>query len=270
MPDSIAPSEGSCAFGEDPYRYDRARPPYPKRIFERLMATGNIYAGSTALDIGAGMGVAARCLAELGASHVTVVEPDHRFLPMLERLAIPKTAALQLIAQTFESATLPLAFFDLAVSATAFHWIDRAVGLAKVGQVLRRGGTWAMWWNVFGDPDRPDAFHDVTSSLLSSLPRSPSHAGKGNTSFALDTDARVDDIVRTGVFTQPDVELMRWSIHLNPAQVRDLYATFSPLQKLPTEERGRLLDQLADIAVRQFDGVVERPMVTALYVATRI
>jgi SAM-dependent methyltransferase len=234
------------------------------------MATGNIHAGSRALDIGAGMGVAARRIADLGASHVTVVEPDQRFHPILERLAMPKTAMLRLIAQTFESAMLPLASFDLAVSATAFHWIDPAVGLAKVGQVLCQGGTWAMWWNVFGDPDRPDMFHDVTSGLLSSLPSSPSHAGKGNTSFALDKDARIADIVRTGVLTQPEVELMRWSIRLTPAQVRDLYATFSPIQKLSTEERAVLLDQLADIAVRQFNGVVERPMVTALYVATRI
>jgi SAM-dependent methyltransferase len=34
--------------------------------------------------------------------------------------------------------------FDLIVSATAFHWVDSGVGLAKAARLLRPGGWLAL------------------------------------------------------------------------------------------------------------------------------
>ena len=44
----------------------------------------------------------------------------------------------------FEDVELPCGAFDAAFSATAFHWIDPAIGWAKVADVLQPGGVFAL------------------------------------------------------------------------------------------------------------------------------
>jgi hypothetical protein len=126
-----------------------------------------------------------------------------------------------------------------------------------------------MWWNVFGDPEREDRFHEATRELLQSLAFSPSGAPNA-IPFALDRTARLRDIAASGLLSLVHVEVLRWSITLNAEQVRSLYSTFSQFQLLPPAERAALLDRLADVAETQFGGAVERNMTTPVYIAKRL
>jgi hypothetical protein len=58
---------------------------------------------------------------------------------------------------------------------------------------------------------------------------------------------------------------MRWSVVYGPDEIRALYGTFSAVNRLPGTEREDLLDALAEIAANQFDGAVERHMLTSMY-----
>ena len=89
---------------------------------------------------------------------------------------------------------------------------------------------------------------------------------KGKPSFALDSAARLEDFASAGLRADPP-ELIRWTLRLDPAGVRRLYATYSNVSALPPAERERLLDGLTDIAERQFGGKVERNLTTAIYTA---
>ena len=62
---------------------------------------------------------------------------------------------------------------------------------------------------------------------------------------------------------------MRWTLVLDAAQVRALYATYSHFSVVEEPERSRLLDGLFEIAADQFGGRVERNMCTAVYTAQR-
>ena len=55
----------------------------------------------------------------------------------------------------------------------------------------------------------------------------------------------------------------------NSVQVGSLSGTFSSLNCLPSAERQQLLDQLLRVAEAQFDGTVERNMLSAIYVARK-
>jgi len=66
------------------------------------------------------------------------------------------------------------------------------------------------------------------------------------------------------------LEEIHWRLTLGPSQARSLYATFSPIARLPESAREALLDQLASIAENQFGGVVERRLVTPLYLSQRV
>lgn len=268
MPNPIAPQEGRALFGTDVQSYDQIRPPYPEQLYTFLLSTGALRAGSVTVEIGAGNGLATRRLLELGANPLTALEPDPRFAPLLQSIAAAFEADVQLIHSAFEEADLPTSHYDLVASATAFHWIDRAIGLTKVATVLKPGGYVALWWNVFGDPDRADAFHDATQRILQPLAVSPSDAPT-YTPFALDIPARLSDFGETGQFEEPVYQHYPWTLPLNRAQVGALYGTFSGINRLPAAERQRVLAALMTVAEEQFGGRVERNMVSAIYVARR-
>lgn len=259
----IHPSFGRRAFGLDPAGYDAARPPYPAWVFDFLRQRCGLMPDTVTFEIGAGTGTATRQLLQLGANPLVAIEPDPRLATFL-RGTIPDRALAILVAP-FEEAVLREAGFDLGLSATAFHWLDEDSALAKVAKLLRPGGWWAMLWNVFGDPHRHDPFHEATKSLLDK-PLSPS-AGNGHVPFALDRDARIAALERTGAFAEVEHRTSTWSLLLDPDQIVALYATFSNINI--RSDRQDVLNRLRRIAREDFQGSVTRNMTTSLYVARR-
>jgi SAM-dependent methyltransferase len=268
MPDIIDRSEGRRLFGLDPDHYCDARPDYPAAIYRLLVEHGAIRPGSATLEIGAGPGLATRRLLELGADPLTVVEPDARFEASLEALAAEASARMQIVTAAFEEAALPTAAFDLVAAATSYHWLDPNVALAKIAAVLRPGGHVALWWNIFGDLDRPDPFHDATRELLADTAISPSGAPDA-IPFGLDRAAREAEFARSGEFAEVVYAESKWTLTLDTARVGKLYEGFSHIQRMPALARERLLVQLMEIADAEFGGRVERNVISPIYLARR-
>jgi SAM-dependent methyltransferase len=254
---------GRSAFGGDAANYDSARPGYPSRLFEILRERCGLAKGTRTLEIGPGTGQATRALMQYGAD--PLIEPDARLAAKLAERA----SGVSVIIASFEDACLPADSFDLCVAATSFHWMEQRKALAKVAAVLRSGGSWAMWWNVFGDPTREDAFDDATQNLLSVLAASPSWNRYWKHPFALDCDARLADLAAIEAFADFRFERIDWTLVLDAARLRALYATFSQIATLEAEVRNRLLDGVQEIAAKDFANRVERRMVTAIYTARR-
>lgn len=268
MAGHIDKAEGRTLFGADPDNYNAIRPPYPEQIEQFLLSTGALYVNAATLEIGAGNGLATRRLLALGAQPLTVIEPDRRFAPLLAAIATLHKTAIRCIHTSFEEAELPLRHYDLVAAATAFHWLEPASSLAKIAAILKPGGAVALWWHVFGDTKRQDAYHEATQTILQPLASSPSDQPDA-VPFALDVPARLQDFARSGQFEPPAYIAYRWTWVLNTAQVGDLYATFSSISRLPERQRQTILQQLMDVAERQFGGRVERNMVAPIYVARR-
>ena len=260
---SIDRQFGRQAFGSDPVGYHAARPPYPDWVFEVLHERCGLAPKMAVFEIGPGTGTATRRLLKLGANPLVAVEPDDRLAIFLRETIAD--AALTVVISTFEEAVLPAATFDLGLSATAFHWLDEDLALAKVVKLLRPGGWWATVWNVFGDPSRPDPFHEATKILLGGA-GSPS-AGAGDVPFALDVEARLAALERTHAFDSIQYQTNPWSLILDPDQTVALYATYSNINIRP--DREAILAKLHRVARDEFHGRVTRNMVTSLYVARR-
>ncbi|HEV2498980.1 MAG TPA: class I SAM-dependent methyltransferase [Terriglobia bacterium] len=260
---SIDRTFGRRAFGFDPGGYHTARPSYPDWVFEVLCERCGLAPNAAAFEIGPGTGTATRRLLELGANPLVAIEPDDRLAAFL-RETIPNEA-LTVVISTFEQARLREASFDLGISPTAFHWLNEDLALKKVAKLLRPGGWWAMVWNIFGDQDRPDPFHEATKALLNG-PSSPS-AGSGEIPFALDAEARLAALERSRAFENVEHRTSAWSLDLDPDQTVALYATYSNINI--RQDREAVLTELGRIARDEFHGRVTRNMVTSLYVARR-
>src|SRR5215472_75663 len=252
---------GREAFGRDPAGYEAARPGYPDWVFDFLRERCGLARDTVTFEIGAGTGKATRQLLELGASPLVAIEPDERLAAFL-REAIPNKA-LTIVTATFEDAVLQEGSFDLGLSATAFHLLNQDSALAKAAKLLRPGGWWAVLWNVFGDPGRPDSFHEATKTLLDK-PLSPS-AGNGEVPFALDAEARLAALERTDAFDNIEHRISTWSLDLDADQTVALYATYSNINIRP--DREEVLNELRRIAHDEFQNCVTRNMSTSLYVA---
>ena len=124
------------SFGQAAEGYDRHRPRYPQPLIAGLVA----HEGMQALDVGAGTGIAATQLAEVGAD-VLAVEPDER----MARVATAKDIRVE--QATFEEWQPAGRDFDLVVFAQSFHWVDPQPALRKVAAILRPGGQLALLAN---------------------------------------------------------------------------------------------------------------------------
>jgi SAM-dependent methyltransferase len=259
--------EGRVLFGLDPDGLASARPPYPERVYELLVERSGLREGTGTLEIGAGTGLATARLLALGARPLVALEPDAALAAHL-LASLGDHAALEIREGSFEDADLPGGSFDLAVAATSFHWIEPAAALDRVRRLLRPGGSWAMWWHVFGDDDRPDPFHEATRHLGTGRRRSPSAGEGGRPAYALDRERRLADLAAAGLVDAWH-ETIPFTISLDADGVRRLYATFSETARLPEAQREALLDAYAAVAEEHFGGQVERPMQTVVYGARR-
>lgn len=259
---SLDRSFGRTAFGDDAANYHAARPPYPEAVWTALRQRAGLRPGVDILEIGAGSGLATARLLHDNPRRLVAIEPDARLASFLRTTLAD--AKLEIV--TFETASLPVAGFDLVASATAFHWLDPIPALTRIAGLLRPGGHVALWWNVFGDSERPDPFHAATAHLFAGHRSSPSQGQVGRPEHALDAATRIADFTAAG-FTADPPQFDRWTLTLDPTGVRALYATYSNVTALPPAERERLLGGLADVAAAQFGGKVERNMTTAIYTA---
>jgi SAM-dependent methyltransferase len=258
---------GREAFGTDPAGYHRARPAYPAATWLALRQRAGLAAGIDVLEIGAGTGLATGPLLAHEPARLLAIEPDARLAAYLAETQAD--SRLKILQQPFETAVLGDVSFDLAVSATAFHWLDAVPALSKVRLALRPSGAVALVWNVFGDPQRHDAFHEATTRLFADHAISPSAGSNVKVPHALQSNARRDDFLAAGLIPD-EPEYIAWTLILDAEGIRELYASFSNVTVLPDDERRRLLDALAETAAAQFGGRVERNMVTAIHIARRV
>lgn len=261
----IERSEGRRLFGSDPAAYDSARPGHAERVYEILVERCGLGPGTTVLEIGPGTGHATRRLLALGANPLVAIEPDRALAAYLEKSLGNR---IELLIAPLEDAQLSAETFDLAVAASSFHWVDETLGLARVLAALRPGGWWAMWWTLFGDSDKPDAFITATSPLLQNLHASPTAGDDGRPPYARDSDARLAALEAAG-FRDTVHELARWKTSWDTHGIRALYGTFSPIARLDEKLRATILDGIARIAEEEFAGRVERTLLTSIYTARR-
>jgi SAM-dependent methyltransferase len=248
-------------YGSDAQGYDAGRPDYPAEVYEILASRCGLRAGASVIEIGPGTGLVTRRLLAAGA-RVVAVEPDQN---MAAHLATAVSSDVEIIPGTFEQAHLPDDRFDLALAATSFHWVDQSAGIPKLGRVIRPGGWAALWWTIFDDPDRQDAFRDA----LRARTGDGDPGGQRNARFQLDAAARCRDLAERAGLTDVTGKLIRWTAELDTAQTRALYASMIKIRRLPADDQQHILHQISRLADHDFAGRVQRPFMTAMYTGRR-
>jgi ubiquinone/menaquinone biosynthesis C-methylase UbiE len=139
------------AFGNTAREYELGRPGWPEELIDRVVSELELRPEATVLDLGAGTGKLTRALVPRFA-RVLAVEPDDAMREVLEEV-VPEADAL---AGSAEAIPLADETVDAVFSAEAFHWFASDDTVGEIARVLRRGGGFAILWNVgFSDTDPP-------------------------------------------------------------------------------------------------------------------
>jgi SAM-dependent methyltransferase len=248
-------------YGTDATGYAAGRPDYPEKVYEILRARCGLGPGSLVLEIGAGTGLVTHRLLASG-TRVIAVEPDEG---MAAHLMEAIGGDLEVVVNTFEQAVLVEGRFDLAVAATSFHWVDQAVGVPKLGRILRPGGWAAMWWTIFDDPEAEDPFRDALQARLGQ----EDPGGQRNADFQLDGVARCNDLREMAGLENVESEIIHWTADLSSSQLGALYGSMINIRRLALGEQQQLLAHISTLADKEFGGTVRRPFVTVLYTGRR-
>jgi SAM-dependent methyltransferase len=220
-------------FGVDTERYDRTRPQYPDALVARIVA---ISPGLDVLDVGCGTGIAARQLQAAGCT-VLGVEPDARMAEFARR------RGLEVEVSTFETWDPAGRDFDAVVAATAWHWVDPAVGAAKAAQVLRPGGLLAAFWHVFELPPAVvEAFAEVYQRVAPDSPIKFNSQPMKQVMAAYESGfTKTADGMRQAGFTAPEQWRFDWQRTYTRDEWLDQLPTQGTLTQLPPEKLTEVL-----------------------------
>jgi SAM-dependent methyltransferase len=246
-------------FNEVPELYDRVRPGYPDDLFADLVTATGLDAGSSVLEVGCGTGQATGALAALGCP-VTAVEPGAA-MAALARRRTAASGAVTIEESTFEHWDDRGRRFDVLVAASAWHWVDPALGWRRAHDVLRPGGWMALLGNVVvRRPGEPEVYAE-TADLHERF--SPGNPDWGHP--PLEDEVRATDD-GWGPVEEPGALFGPPTVHWYPAvQVfdgdgfADLLRSMSPYRRLDRDVREPLLDAVAErIRTRMGDRATRR------------
>jgi SAM-dependent methyltransferase len=247
-------------------RYHHARPAYPDELYDTLIALAQLKPGARLLEVGCGTGKATLPLAERGFS-ITCVEPG----PQLADTAARNLAGfgnVRLVPRAFEDwrpdDDEP---FDLVFAATAWHWIDPAVGYKLAWQSLRPGGHLALWGAMHVFPAEGDPFfrelQEVYDEIDEGMPPGTWYYAPGE----LPGDRAA--IEGSGLFSVTDVRHFDWEIRYTADEYIALLGTFSSHIDMGGWQRDRLFSEIRRRLAARPDGMVRRHWGSVLEIARR-
>ena len=252
-------------FDEDAERYDRARPGYPSTLFDDLMALTGLGEGSRVLEIGCGTGQATTPLAERGCE-IVAIEPGPE-LAAVARRNLAHFPAVQVVTAAFEAWPLPPEPFDLVMSATAFHWIDPSVRVAKSADALRPGGSLATiaTYHVAGGTE--PFFVDVQNCYERWDPATPPGL-RLLRAEAIPLEG--EEIERSGRFEPPLFRRYPTDVPYSAESYIDVLLTYSGHRALePAAQRG-LLDCIRGLIDERYGGRIVKRYLSELRLARRL
>jgi SAM-dependent methyltransferase len=245
--------------------YDRGRPGYPDQLFDDVIALSALPPGGRILEIGAGTGHATLPFAVRGYQIDSIELGEALAERWRQNLAGCPNASIRIGA--FEVVEIPPESYDLAIAASAFHWIDPGIGYAKVVQALKPGGSIALWWNrpilLPGD----DRYAELAAPIFQRF--APDLLDKEVSLPAVDAVPKPtgERIAESGLFGPVIERRYLWSRTFDTGEFLDWLGSYSRYAMMETDVRTQLFGALRTMIDEQLGGQITRGIMTLLYVA---
>ena len=247
--------------------YDIARPTYPEELFDDVVSLSGVPKEGRILEIGCGTGQATMPLARRGYRILCVELGEN--LAAAARRNVAAYPQVEVLTGAFEDFPLPEGAFDLAVSATAFHWIDPKIAYPKTAQALTSEGAIALFWNEHVQSDKSEGFFEAAQEIYRReapeiFDDDEDYTGPPHPDEIPD---RTGEIEESGLFGEVKVRKYRWDAAYDAGSYIRVLNTYSSHRDLDSAARERLFQGIAELIDAEFGGCIIKGYLSVLYVA---
>lgn len=247
--------------------YDEARPGYPEALFDDIVSFSALPAHGRILEIGCGTGIATVPMARRGY-HILAIELGANLAAVARHNLAPYPQA-QVHTGNFEDWPGYPASFDLALSATAFHWIDPAISYQKTAQMLKPSGSIALFWHIHVQSAASQGFfEEVQQIYLREVPEQTEKYGPLLWPDEVPEPVKAE-IEQTGLFGPVTVLRYCWDVTYDAPSYLRLLNTYSNHIALDDQRRNRLFRDIAALIDTRFNGRITKGYLALLYLARR-
>jgi SAM-dependent methyltransferase len=252
-------------FNEDAELYDRARPGYPAALFDDLAILAGVGPGCRVLEIGGGTGQATLPLAERGCG-ITGVELGAEMVAVARR-KLAGFPAVQVVVSAFEDWPLPTEPFDVVLAATAFHWLDPAVRVAKAADALRMGGALATVSTHHIAGGDTAFFHAAQACYERWDPANTPVGLRLEPATAIPRDS--EELDRSGRFGPAIFRRYEWDLSYSTSAYLETLLSYSGHRALAPEARAHLFACITNLIESHYGGRITKRYMTELRLAYR-
>lgn len=251
-------------FNEVASEYDKYRPNYPDQLFLDIMDYTPIKPLDSILEIGCGTGQATKGFVGLGYDNITCIELNQNLAESTREKFKEKTN-VRVINSPFEEWQSDESNFELAISATAFHFIQtQQFGYRKVFELLRARGSIAFFWTIHV-PSFDDIFNHIRESYIKYAP----NLDDSNSLTIEDIiNERSELTLKDGLFEHLIVKQYRWNDTYTAEEYVSLLNTNSRHRILSSEVRVQLFESIKN-TIDQYGGTLIKPQAVALFLARK-
>ncbi len=255
MPEPVFTDRGRAeSFGTVAAKYDKFRPSYPTALVDDLLAPGP----RTVLDVGCGTGKAGVRFAARGVD-VLGIEIDPKMAD------VARSHGLTVEVSSFEGWDAHGRTFDLLISGQAWHWVDPSRGVPLAAELVRPGGTVALFWNDDElDPATRRALDDAYREFAPELMHEPADAGGAG---GADLSPHAAPFEASDAFDSVEIRDYHWQRTFSADEWVGMCLTHSDHLLLPAARRTALADALHATITRL--GGITAPYGTYAVVAHR-
>jgi SAM-dependent methyltransferase len=235
--------------------YDRARGGYPAQLFQDIITFAGRSTLHRALEIGCATGQATRSLADRGIQ-IVCLEPGEN-LARLARRNLADFKNVEVVCASFEDWIAEARSFDLVFSANAIHWVDRKLRARKAAELLRPGGTLAIFRSFAVEIDSP--IEQAIALAIGGTPPTDKEPKRWPRESEMRKSGYFDNIERRRYETSSDYDAKAYV---------ELLSTLYRYNNMPLEDRTRRFRRIHTI-INDNGGTISVRSVTQLLLARR-
>lgn len=227
-------------FNEDVKNYDKWRPTYCKELFNDIIQYSKLNQNKKAIEVGIGTGQATVPFLMTGCD-VTAIELG-KDLAEYSKEKFKEYKNFSVYNTSFEDFKCDDNSFDILYSATAFHWIPEEIGYPKGLNILKDGGTLALFWNRPFVNREDDLLHQKIQSIYQKYRPS-------NDKFIENDTARYNKISKTIQsygFRDLKVKLYHQARVFNSSSYISLLNTYSDNRSMPESTKQLLYNEIGN------------------------
>ncbi|MBL4937689.1 methyltransferase domain-containing protein [Clostridium sp. YIM B02515] len=252
------------AFDKVAEEYDRIRPTYPIKVFKDIIEYSNLKQDDNIIEIGCGTGQATEGFVNLGYTNITAVELG-KDLCKIAADKFKHYKNINIFHSDFEGWKEKQGQkFDLAISATAFHWIKQNIGYKKTAELLTESGTIGFFW-THHVPGIGEIFTEISEAYQKYAP----HLDYNNSNQVEEIiEERIKSINATCLFKDLVVKRYEWVDKYSSEDYIALFNTNSAHQVLDADIKDKLFNNIRETIKKHGDQIL-KPQFVVLYLARK-